>query len=862
MNTNQKGIAVIILIVAGLILASSSNIIFSPMALNTTTVPKTVTGYTGTYSYTDGAQKVHDKIRDKTILKGTPVELLDDAQYVSGWYANGNSEKINVGVGNNEQVYTWNAGHDYIGQPRRPSVLVGHYWWDIYYYTTPDCSGTGTKIIGKTTYLTSYCTMATGSINTKQEFPNGVYKSDYSKYTLGGETMWWFPSPGPLDYSQTQTLKTGSLSFQMVGSRTGSIKAQLVVEYCELSVWGFLNSVFGYHYNYAVMKEDCAELKLGSGNVDVTSKNSLSGVPGYDAGGTGDDYTKYVYNEGSIVTFHVKTGYSGQTTGNNVADKRWKFEVLKGGATAVSGVAGASTLPYLNDNWEGDLTWTIPIGTGNQDFTVRLTNGLISQSESVIYSVKEISKIPGRATITTPTSGTTIYLGNSITVRFSASPNPTTLSPIAKFAGWAKYYSATSSSYAFSSDSITATSGQGTFTFTPDRTGNVYLRVHAIDAAGFIGAESTINGADVFVVVNNRPTYVVTVIVSDSASSAAIDDAIVLFGSSSHSTINGVAQFTMESGNYALTVSKTGYKTYYGGTISITATKNIPVSFVSNVAPPGPPPTDTDGDTIPDTIDNCPNTPNTDQKDTDKDGIGDACQGTTTDTDNDDVPDATDNCPNTYNPDQKDTDKDGIGDACEGTPPPTNYTTNYTITFTVSSDAGGLTGATVTIANGETISGTTDPNGVIALAVPAGTYSLKITETDYHDHEESLIVSGDESKYVLMIPSNIITYDLTITVLSTDRTPIADAIANINGQIEITDARGMATFKNLQSGSKTIKVTKSGYSDATLSVELDASKTVTISMTGGKPIPGFETVVFIITLGIVMIIMYTRRKKK
>ena len=37
------------------------------------------------------------------------------------------------------------------------------------------------------------------------------------------------------------------------------------------------------------------------------------------------------------------------------------------------------------------------------------------------------------------------------------------------------------------------------------------------------------------------------------------------------------------------------------------------------------PPTDTDGDTVPDSIDNCPSTPNTDQIDTDGDEIGDAC---------------------------------------------------------------------------------------------------------------------------------------------------------------------------------------------------------------------------------------------
>ena len=41
---------------------------------------------------------------------------------------------------------------------------------------------------------------------------------------------------------------------------------------------------------------------------------------------------------------------------------------------------------------------------------------------------------------------------------------------------------------------------------------------------------------------------------------------------------------------------------------------------------PVPTPLDTDGDTVPDALDNCPEDPNTDQLDTDGDGVGDACE--------------------------------------------------------------------------------------------------------------------------------------------------------------------------------------------------------------------------------------------
>ncbi|MCK4790069.1 MAG: thrombospondin type 3 repeat-containing protein, partial [Desulfobacteraceae bacterium] len=92
----------------------------------------------------------------------------------------------------------------------------------------------------------------------------------------------------------------------------------------------------------------------------------------------------------------------------------------------------------------------------------------------------------------------------------------------------------------------------------------------------------------------------------------------------------------------------------------------------------------TGGETV-DCDDNCPDTPNSNQKDSDGDGLGDVCDGcpndpnktepgacgcgvADTDTDNDGTPDCNDNCSNTYNPDQLDSDGDGVGDACETTP--------------------------------------------------------------------------------------------------------------------------------------------------------------------------------------------------
>ncbi len=83
-------------------------------------------------------------------------------------------------------------------------------------------------------------------------------------------------------------------------------------------------------------------------------------------------------------------------------------------------------------------------------------------------------------------------------------------------------------------------------------------------------------------------------------------------------------------------------------------------------------PTDTDGDGIMDIPDNCPTISNTEQADTNEDGIGDACAPPQVplDTDGDGISDRYDNCPTDANFEQSDSDSDGTGDACEPLPPP------------------------------------------------------------------------------------------------------------------------------------------------------------------------------------------------
>jgi len=71
---------------------------------------------------------------------------------------------------------------------------------------------------------------------------------------------------------------------------------------------------------------------------------------------------------------------------------------------------------------------------------------------------------------------------------------------------------------------------------------------------------------------------------------------------------------------------------------------------------------DRDDDGLANSDDNCVDVTNSDQKNSDDDSLGDACDS---DDDNDTVLDADDNCPLIFNHDQIDTDGDGFGDICD-----------------------------------------------------------------------------------------------------------------------------------------------------------------------------------------------------
>lgn len=153
-------------------------------------------------------------------------------------------------------------------------------------------------------------------------------------------------------------------------------------------------------------------------------------------------------------------------------------------------------------------------------------------------------------------------------------------------------------------------------------------------------------------------------IISDGPSPAArLSGATVRVtgGPSLVTDATGVYELQVPAGTWTITASKSGFVTQ-SVTRTVTAGSTTWGSMgLARVAAP----TDTDGDGRTDTQDNCPAAANADQRDTDADGQGDACDG---DDDADEVPDEDDTCPLVANPTQLDSDGDGRGDACDATP--------------------------------------------------------------------------------------------------------------------------------------------------------------------------------------------------
>jgi hypothetical protein len=151
---------------------------------------------------------------------------------------------------------------------------------------------------------------------------------------------------------------------------------------------------------------------------------------------------------------------------------------------------------------------------------------------------------------------------------------------------------------------------------------------------------------------------------------------------------------------------------------------------------------DRDGDGILNQFDNCVDNENSDQLDSDNDGIGDACDE---DLDGDGVLNELDNCPYQSNRDQIDTDSDGIGDICDEFPLSINHDEVLKIVPNPSTghiklhSPNEITSFTISTMSGKTIQSSTNTKNVIDVSeLKPGIYIIEVI-TDHSRHNMKFI---------------------------------------------------------------------------------------------------------------------------
>jgi Ca2+-binding RTX toxin-like protein len=130
-------------------------------------------------------------------------------------------------------------------------------------------------------------------------------------------------------------------------------------------------------------------------------------------------------------------------------------------------------------------------------------------------------------------------------------------------------------------------------------------------------------------------------------------------------TVSLAATSATGTGTWSLTTGPLAVQVHHLTAVATDVAGNISAASTAQVLTITADLVDADQDGVPDGHDNCPSVANASQVNTDgaADG-GDACD---TDDDNDLVSDSSDNCGLITNPGQGDLDRDGFGDACDGT---------------------------------------------------------------------------------------------------------------------------------------------------------------------------------------------------
>ena len=512
----------------------------------------------------------------------TNIEQLDSDRYIVAWQPGQDSVKINC----EGHLKTRNY---YYGPPATaPDFLVGQYAWVVQY---EDTSGHFRTVINgiKDWYDTDYIHITAGQI--QGNLANIIYQHFpyiYNNINPFGDDTWASLPGGPLNgvpgWTDWGDTTIPQITFQIKGQHVGAIRIYCVLEIAEINGIQGINAKWMPSTN--LVTEDWAYLPSGDGEIRVLGTGNIGTEGTETTPETGKVYTKYVFEEGSTVHFEVDAMFSGTSLepdqdGYNYG---WELRIYKPG---VNGPVFRKAIP--DDVRNFPVEYTIPEGSfvpgGNNEWKVELWNTLFMQKETRLFVVDKLEKIPGPTTV--QTDKTNYIQGDTVTITMTAYANPNGTGEISRFKVWAKYDSPTSTDYAMETRYVTATHVSGllykaTTSFVLGKGDKyVYIMATAMDRDNRHGDVGTRQIFSEEVVGN----YKVTIIVSET-DGTRIDGAKVQLGKQiAYTNSNGEAVIWSQHGEYALTVSKLGYNTYYG-TVIVNADKTVEVTLSRAWLPP------------------------------------------------------------------------------------------------------------------------------------------------------------------------------------------------------------------------------------------------------------------------------------
>lgn len=149
-----------------------------------------------------------------------------------------------------------------------------------------------------------------------------------------------------------------------------------------------------------------------------------------------------VVEEGTEVSFYVKTGYAHSTnTLIPASDQGWYLDIKSPSGTKVYSTT-------LQDNFADTLKWLVPMGsyssTSSNIYTIVLRNELIDQDDDIFFTVGQgmIEEIPEKPSFSIVEGSEPFLAGESIKVRLRAD---VTTYPISGFWVWVSYETSTGS---------------------------------------------------------------------------------------------------------------------------------------------------------------------------------------------------------------------------------------------------------------------------------------------------------------------------------------------------------------------------------------------------------------------------------